>query len=66
VVGYSYPTVLKNRLWGNRVGGTTKIDCENTGGYNVRPGIHAYEYCPFCGHPVIEGEDHELTLSIEG
>jgi hypothetical protein len=46
-------------------GGTTRIDCENTGGYNVRPGIHAYEYCPFCGHPVIEGEDHELTLSIE-
>jgi hypothetical protein len=44
--------------------GKTRIDCENTGGYNVKPGVHVYEYCPFCGHPVIEGDSHELTVSV--
>lgn len=42
----------------------TRLDCENTGGYNVKPGVHVYEYCPFCGHPVIEGDGHELTVSV--
>jgi hypothetical protein len=43
---------------------TTRIDCDNTEGYNVRPGVHVYEYCPFCGHPVIEGENHQLSISL--
>lgn len=43
---------------------TTRIECENTGGYNVKQGVHAYEYCPFCGHPVLENDGHELVLSL--
>ncbi|MFC7132755.1 MULTISPECIES: hypothetical protein [Salinibaculum] len=43
---------------------TTRIDCEVTGGYNVKPGAFVYEYCPFCGHPAIEGEDHEIEISV--
>lgn len=43
---------------------TTRIDCENTDGYNVKPGVHVYEYCPFCGHPVIDGEGHQLSISF--
>lgn len=45
---------------------TTRIECDNTGGYNVKPGVHAYEYCPFCGHPVMDGDDHELVVSLPG
>ena len=45
-------------------GVTTRIQCDNTAGYNVKPGIHLYEYCPFCGHPVTEGDDHELVVSL--
>lgn len=43
---------------------TTRIECANTGGYNVKPGVHVYEYCPFCGHPVVEGEGHEVVVSL--
>lgn len=43
---------------------TTRIDCDNTGGYNVKPGVHVYEYCPFCGHSVVEGDAHELTITV--
>jgi hypothetical protein len=43
---------------------TTRIDCENTGGYNVTPGVRIYEYCPFCGHRVLEGGAHELVVSL--
>ncbi|WP_440991768.1 hypothetical protein [Haloarchaeobius baliensis] len=45
-------------------GATTRIDCELTEGYNVKPGIHVYEYCPFCGHPAIEGEGHEISIAL--
>ena len=43
---------------------TTRIDCENTRGYNVKSGVHVYEYCPFCGHRVDEG--HEIVVSLVG
>lgn len=43
---------------------TTRIECDNTGGYNVKPGVHTYEYCPFCGHPVMDGDDHEMVVSL--
>jgi len=43
---------------------TTRIDCENTGGYNVKPGVHVYEYCPFCGHPVDRGDEHEVLVAL--
>ena len=43
---------------------TTRIECANTGGYNVKPGVHVYEYCPFCGHPVVEGEGHEVVVPL--
>ncbi|WP_435348723.1 hypothetical protein [Haloarchaeobius sp. HRN-SO-5] len=48
----------------DRPDATTKIDCETTGGYNVKPGVHVYEFCPFCGHPVVEGDDHELVITV--
>ncbi|WP_313695274.1 hypothetical protein [Halorarum halobium] len=48
----------------NTTKATTRIDCDNTGGYNVKPGVHTYEYCPFCGHPVLEGTEHELIVSL--
>ena len=34
---------------------TTRIECANTGGYDEKPGVHVYEYCPFCGHAISEG-----------
>ena len=43
---------------------TTRIECEKTRGYNVKPGVHVYEYCPFCGHRVQEGNGHELIVSV--
>jgi len=43
---------------------TTRIECEKTSGYNEKPGVHVYEFCPFCGHSVIEGEGHELVVSL--
>lgn len=49
---------------GNDADATTRIDCENTEGYNVRPGVHAYEYCPFCGHPAIDGDGHQISISL--
>lgn len=44
----------------------TKIECDNTAGYNKKSGVHVYEYCPFCGHAISEGDAHELTVSIMG
>ena len=43
---------------------TTRINCDITGGYNVKPGVQIYEYCPFCGHAVVEGEAHEVVVSL--
>jgi hypothetical protein len=43
----------------------TRLDCEPTGGYNVKPGVHVYEYCPFCGHPIDRGTDHQVTISVD-
>ena len=45
---------------------TTRIECHKTRGYNVKPGVHAYEFCPFCGHRVTEGEAHDLIVSFPG
>ncbi|WP_277556091.1 hypothetical protein [Halobaculum limi] len=42
---------------------TTRIDCENTGGYSVKPGLFGYEYCPFCGHAVGDADTHRVTLT---
>lgn len=44
---------------------TTRIDCENTRGYHVKRGVHAYEYCPFCGHSIGGGADHEVVVTID-
>jgi len=46
-------------------GATTRLNCENTGGYNVKPGVLTYEFCPFCGHRVAEDAAHEVVVSIE-
>ena len=43
---------------------TTRIECERTRGYNVQPGVHVYEYCPFCGHPIDGENGHELIVSL--
>jgi hypothetical protein len=45
---------------------TTRIECHNTEGYNVKPGVHAYEFCPFCGHRITEGDAHDLIVSLPG
>lgn len=42
---------------------TTRIDCDNTGGYSVKEGLFGYEYCPFCGHTVGDGDAHRVTLT---
>ena len=42
----------------------TRIECDVTGGYNAKPGIHVYEFCPFCGHRVIEGDGHQVTVTL--
>ena len=42
----------------------TRISCTVTNGYNIRPGPHYYEWCPFCGHRTDSPEDHEMELRI--
>ncbi|MFC7138091.1 hypothetical protein ACFQRB_19695 [Halobaculum litoreum] len=42
---------------------TTRIDCDNTGSYSVKPGLFGYEYCPFCGHDAPGGDTHRVTLT---
>jgi|AntRauMinimDraft_4_1070384.scaffolds.fasta_scaffold00135_9 hypothetical protein len=43
---------------------STRIECETTDGYNVKSGVHCYEFCPFCGHRTTDGDDHEITISL--
>ncbi|WP_157533061.1 hypothetical protein [Haloferax profundi] len=43
---------------------TTRIECDQTAGYNVKAGAHYYEFCPFCGHRTDEGETHEIRIDI--
>ncbi len=57
------PMVMINTA-ADGTGATTRIDCETTDGYNVKPGVHAYEYCPFCGHSTTEGDDHQVVISL--
>jgi len=47
-------------------GPTTRIDCDVTGGYNVKPGAFTYDYCPFCGHPPLEGDEHVVSVTLPG
>jgi hypothetical protein len=40
----------------------TRISCTRTEGYNAKPGVHYYEWCPFCGRRT-DGADHELLVT---
>ncbi|MFB6131596.1 MAG: hypothetical protein ABEJ28_12335 [Salinigranum sp.] len=42
----------------------TRISCDRTEGYNVKPGPHYYEWCPFCGRRTDEGDDHAIEIEI--
>ena len=44
---------------------TTRLECDETAGYTEKPGVHAFEYCPFCGHPVFRGDGHELEITVD-
>lgn len=43
----------------------TRLSCERTGGYNVKPGTHYYEWCPFCGHRVDGDTGHDLLVEVQ-
>jgi hypothetical protein len=40
----------------------TRFSCEQTGGYNVKPGMRYYDWCPFCGHRA-DGDDHDTLVT---
>lgn len=42
----------------------TRLDCDRTSGYNVRPGARYYEFCPFCGHRT-DGEEHAVVVEFD-
>jgi hypothetical protein len=44
----------------------TRLQCDVTEGYNVKPGARLYEWCPFCGHRISDGDSHEITLDFRG
>ena len=41
----------------------TRVTCDRTHGYNVRPGAHYYEFCPFCGHRT-DGDEHAVVIEF--
>ena len=43
----------------------TRVTCDRTDGYNVKPGAHYYEWCPFCGHRTTEDDAHEIQIEIQ-
>lgn len=46
---------------------TTRLHCDRTHGYTVKPGVLPFEFCPFCGHRVlVDGVDdaHELLVTL--
>lgn len=40
----------------------TRISCDRTNGYNVKAGMHHYDWCPFCGHRAA-GDDHDILVT---
>ena len=43
---------------------TTRLQCDRTKGYTVKAGVHGYEWCPFCGHRVLNDDRHELSVDL--
>lgn len=43
---------------------STHVRCDRTDRYEVKNGVHLYDWCPLCGDRIEKGENHEIILDI--